>query len=206
MASVAKTRRASSSTRPSAGRATAPRCPPASTRSCSASWTPRCCGWPANTPVPYAKKLETDFVPQQSDIEAAARKTPRLIGGRSAPFESADPSPGDESADSSSDFRSGCRLAHIRVCAFLSNSSSVPAASFGVVRVDEALELGLTEAAIRRRVAAGLLERIGTHCLRFPGHPETWRRAFRVGLLDLGDDALVAPSVGGVPAGPRRLP
>ena len=28
----------------------------------------------ANTPVPYAKNLETDFVPQQSDIEAAARK------------------------------------------------------------------------------------------------------------------------------------
>jgi pyruvate/2-oxoglutarate/acetoin dehydrogenase E1 component len=28
----------------------------------------------ANTPVPYAKNLETSFVPQQSDIEAAARK------------------------------------------------------------------------------------------------------------------------------------
>ena len=28
----------------------------------------------ANTPVPYAKNLETAFVPQQSDIEAAARK------------------------------------------------------------------------------------------------------------------------------------
>ena len=28
----------------------------------------------ADTPVPYAKNLETDFVPQQSDIEAAVRK------------------------------------------------------------------------------------------------------------------------------------
>ena len=62
----------------------------------------------------------------------------------------------------------------------------------GVVRADQAMELGLTEAAIRRRVAAGQLERIGTHCLRLPGYPETWRQLLQVGLLDLGDDALVA--------------
>ena len=28
----------------------------------------------ANTPVPYARNLEADFIPQQADIEAAARK------------------------------------------------------------------------------------------------------------------------------------
>ena len=28
----------------------------------------------ANTPVPYASNLEADFIPQQSDIEAAVRR------------------------------------------------------------------------------------------------------------------------------------
>ena len=31
-------------------------------------------GWFANTPVPYSKPLEMDFIPQAADIEAAIRR------------------------------------------------------------------------------------------------------------------------------------
>jgi very-short-patch-repair endonuclease len=61
----------------------------------------------------------------------------------------------------------------------------------GVLTLDDALATGLTKSALHRRLAAGLLERVGTHCLRVPGHPVTWQQELQVGLLDLGEGAVV---------------
>ena len=65
---------------------------------------------------------------------------------------------------------------------------------------------GLSDAGIRRRIGAGLLEPIGGHVLRFAGHPESWRTLLSVGLLDLGPSAVVAEPGRRRPPRARRLP
>ena len=62
---------------------------------------------------------------------------------------------------------------------------------YGVVSLEQLHNEGLSDGQVHRLVRARRLERVGTSCLRFPGHPETWRQLLTVGMLDLGDDALV---------------
>lgn len=62
----------------------------------------------------------------------------------------------------------------------------------GVVTRGQAVACGLSPWAVRRRVASGALEAIGATCLRPAGQPGTVRQLLTVGLLDLGEQALVA--------------
>jgi very-short-patch-repair endonuclease len=62
----------------------------------------------------------------------------------------------------------------------------------GVLSTSQLAEAGIHAQRLHRLVQSGRLERIGTSCVRFPGHPPAWRQQLRIGLLDLGDDTLVA--------------
>jgi very-short-patch-repair endonuclease len=89
-------------------------------------------------------------------------------------------------------FRSGPGQAHIPGVRIPAELILLARRQHGVVSLQQALDAGLSRAGLQRRVAAGQLERVGTHCLRFAGHPDSWHQALKVGLLDLGDGALVA--------------
>jgi very-short-patch-repair endonuclease len=61
----------------------------------------------------------------------------------------------------------------------------------GVAHLDQAKEVGLSTATVYRLIDRGLLEAVGSHCLRIVGAPSSWRQDLRIGLLDLGDEAAV---------------
>jgi hypothetical protein len=61
----------------------------------------------------------------------------------------------------------------------------------------QAVSAGLSRSAIRRRLRSGLFVTVGTHCLQFAGAELAWRGELTAGLLDLGDDALVAGRAAG---------
>jgi hypothetical protein len=69
--------------------------------------------------------------------------------------------------------------------------AALAATQHGVVSIVQARKLGFTVDAIRHRCDVGIVERAGTHVVRFPGVPRTWRQALTIGLLDLGGSAIV---------------
>lgn len=62
----------------------------------------------------------------------------------------------------------------------------------GLIQRTQALDLGLTEAQLRRRVSSGALEVAQPRVLRVGGAPITWEQHLVAGLLGLGDDAVVS--------------
>jgi very-short-patch-repair endonuclease len=59
----------------------------------------------------------------------------------------------------------------------------------GLISRDDALAAGLSSSALRRRVAAGRLERVAPGVLRVPGSPRTWRQRVLAGVLASGPSA-----------------
>jgi hypothetical protein len=56
----------------------------------------------------------------------------------------------------------------------------------------QALEAGLSQQAIQRRIVGGLFVPLGPHTMRFAGATLDWRGHLTAGVLDLGDGALVS--------------
>ncbi len=70
--------------------------------------------------------------------------------------------------------------------------AALAAKQHSVISTGQIRQIGCTPSALRHRVETGAWERIGRRCLRLAGAPETWRQLLTVGLLDLGDEAVLA--------------
>jgi very-short-patch-repair endonuclease len=62
----------------------------------------------------------------------------------------------------------------------------------GVFSRAQAMAAGLDRRALWRRVQSGHVEELGGDTYRFAGQPASWRQLLTAGLLDLGEEAVVA--------------
>lgn len=69
---------------------------------------------------------------------------------------------------------------------------AVAASQHDVFSLAQARGVGLSDSAIQRRCDNGSFARVGTRTLAFGGHTVSWRGRLHAGLLDLGQDAVVA--------------
>src|SRR5437016_5048795 len=76
----------------------------------------------------------------------------------------------------------------------------------GLVTRAQALERGLTESAIGRRLAAGRWKRVHSGVYRLAGAERTWEQELRAHLLPAGPGAVVSPSSAATPLGPPSAP
>jgi very-short-patch-repair endonuclease len=68
----------------------------------------------------------------------------------------------------------------------------VAARQHACATVAQAMACGLTPGQIKHRFRTGRWERVGSRSFRVTGAPTTWEQQLMLGLLDLGDDAVVS--------------